>query len=92
MITLLLDTTQARKSRVEINKDGKTLIVVLGESPLPTIDKALADCHLSLSKIDEFSSNPGPGSFTGVRIGAAVINTLNFALGKDVPLIEPIYD
>ncbi len=91
MNLLKLDTTEARKSRVEITKDGQKTIVVLGESPLQTIDKALTQSNLSLNDIDEFNSNPGPGSFTGVRIGAAVINTLNFALNKTADLIEPIY-
>lgn len=92
MITLRLDTTQAKKSRVEITKGEQKLIVVLGESPLPTIDKALSEAHVALSQIDQFTSNPGPGSFTGVRIGAAVINTLNYALNKNADLVEPLYE
>lgn len=92
MIILKLDTTEARKARVEIAKDGRVLIVILGESPIPTIDKALTESKLSLKDIDQFTSNPGPGSFTGVRIGAAVINALNFALNKDAALSKPVYE
>ncbi len=92
MITLKLDTTEAKKARVEITKDDQKLLVSLGESPLPTIDKALSEAHIKLTEIDQFTSNPGPGSFTGVRIGAAVVNTLNYALNKNVELIEPLYE
>lgn len=92
MIILKLDTTEARKARVEIARDGGLVIVILGDSPIPTIDKALTESKLSLKEIDQFTSNPGPGSFTGVRIGAAVVNALNFALNKKVQLVEPIYN
>jgi len=92
MIKVKLDTTQAKKTRVDIEKDGKIILSTVGESPLPTIDKALKQAHLDLEDIECFISNPGPGSFTGVRIGAAVVNSLNLALGKKAPLIKPIYD
>ncbi len=91
MIIVKLDTTEARKARVEIIKDQQKLIVILGDSPLPTIQKALFDSKLELKDIDQFESDPGPGSFTGVRIGAAVANALNFALNKEVGLIKPVY-
>jgi hypothetical protein len=32
------------------------------------------------------------GSFTGLRVGAAVVNTLNFALGRKVKLKELKYE
>lgn len=40
---------------------------------LPLIDKMLADAGLTISDIDEFAITCGPGSFTGLRIGMALV-------------------
>lgn len=47
------------------------------------------------AEITEIQVNPGPGSFTGTRIGVTIANALGFALGlkvnnMDVP-IKTIY-
>ncbi len=52
---------------------------------LPMIEDCLKRSGVSLSDIELFTCNAGPGSFTGVRIGAAVIKGLAF--GKSVPCI-----
>ncbi len=51
--------------------------------------------HVKPQDIDEVEVNPGPGSFTGTRVGVSVANALGFALdidvnGSDKP-VEPIY-
>jgi universal bacterial protein YeaZ len=51
---------------------------------LPMIDRMLSDCSLSLSDIDVFAVNVGPGSFTGLRIGAATVKGFAHALEKPV--------
>ena len=51
--------------------------------------------NLKQEDITEVEVNPGPGSFTGTRIGVTIANALGFALGIKVngqkDPIEPIY-
>ena len=47
-----------------------------------SVQKLLAENSLKIKDINEFKSNPGPGSFTGLKMGVTVVNTLNWALGK----------
>ena len=42
----------------------------------------LEENNLPIENVDEFTSNLGPGSFTGLKIGATIANVLNWALGK----------
>jgi tRNA threonylcarbamoyladenosine biosynthesis protein TsaB len=67
---------------------------------LPAIKSALDFCSHTPADVDVFAVSNGPGSFTGLRIGAAVVNTLASELniplfdhlGNQVPVILPIYD
>ena len=52
------------------------------ETLLPMIEALLAQFSLSVSDIDLFAVSSGPGSFTGVRIGAATLKGLAFASDK----------
>ena len=53
------------------------------ETILPLIDNCLKFCHLTCADIDVYGVNAGPGSFTGLRIGLAVVKGL--ALPKQIP-------
>jgi len=53
---------------------------------LPMIDKLLTEANISLGQIDAIAYDAGPGSFTGLRIGAGVAQGLAFA--KDLPVIN----
>jgi len=64
---------------------------------LPMIEQLLKKHKMSLEQIDAVEVNTGPGSFTGLRVGIAIANTLGFSLkipingmpvGKSV---EPVY-
>ena len=79
-----LDTTLAKKAKASLIQKGKTLDLVETDSPLTSIDKLLKKNGLKLEDIEEFDFNPGPGSFTGIRVGSAVTQTLNWALGRKI--------
>jgi tRNA threonylcarbamoyladenosine biosynthesis protein TsaB len=47
---------------------------------LPFIDEILISEGRNLKDIKEIEVNTGPGSFTGLRVGVAIANTLGFVL------------
>jgi tRNA threonylcarbamoyladenosine biosynthesis protein TsaB len=55
------------------------------EHLLQMIDRLLAECQVTLSAVDTLAFGAGPGSFTGLRIGAAMAQGL--ALAGDRPVV-----
>lgn len=68
------------------------------ESIVNLIDEVCKMAGLTIQDIDEINVEEGPGSYTGLKVGASVANALSFALQKKVngkmsgELIEPTYE
>ena len=91
MLILALDST-ALSASVALCEDERLLAEFTihtghthSETLLPMVEAALAITGKKTTDIDLFACTAGPGSFTGVRIGAATIKGLAF--GRDVPCI-----
>ncbi len=87
---LWLDLSVSKVSKVKLLDGEKVVDELVGGNTLALIDEILGKNHLKLPDLDEVDSFPGPGSFTGLKIGAAIANTLNFVLGKK-KRITPTY-
>jgi len=62
---------------------------------MPFIDEIIKKKGVSIDEITEIEINTGPGSFTGLRVGVSVANTLGWVLkipvnGKDISKSGPI--
>ena len=88
MKILALDST-AKVASVALSDDGRLLGEYTinngnthSETLLPMIEAMLGQLDLTVDDVDAFAVAAGPGSFTGVRIGAATIKGLAFGSGK----------
>ncbi|MCI8308023.1 MAG: tRNA (adenosine(37)-N6)-threonylcarbamoyltransferase complex dimerization subunit type 1 TsaB [Lachnospiraceae bacterium] len=52
---------------------------------LPMIEHAMKQSDMTVSQLDAVAAAEGPGSFTGLRIGASTVKGLSFAAG--IPVI-----
>ena len=63
----------------------------MAEKLLSFIHEKLQENNKDFKDITEINFNEGPGSFTGLRIGASIVNTLIHELDLPQPLIVPNY-
>jgi tRNA A37 threonylcarbamoyladenosine modification protein TsaB len=92
-LKIFINTTVPKVAVVSLIGDKEKIVAQeKAEEPLEAIVKILKKKNLSLKDIESFSSHPGPGSFTGLRIGSSVTQALNFALGKKVKQEEINYE
>lgn len=87
MIILAFDGT-AKIASVAVSQDERNLALynidnglTQSELLLPMAENALKALKLSFSDVDILATSVGPGSFTGVRIGTALIKGIAFAKG-----------
>ncbi len=91
MILLAIDST-ATTGAVALCRDRKLLASMTlntgnthSETLLPSVEALLRMCDLTTDDVDIFACSSGPGSFTGVRIGASTVKGMAF--GKNKPCI-----
>lgn len=90
MKLLAIDTASARCSAALVH-DGALLERAVDTARdhaalvLPMIDELLAEAGFGLRSLDGIAFGRGPGSFTGVRVAAAV--TQGLAAGADLPVL-----
>ena len=63
----------------------------MAEKLLGFIHEKIQENNKTWQDITEIDFNKGPGSFTGLRIGATIVNTLIHELNLNQPLIIPNY-
>jgi tRNA threonylcarbamoyladenosine biosynthesis protein TsaB len=93
---LAVDTTTPSGS-VALVEDDRLLGEVGIESPathsarlLLSVDLLLKSQGLTIGDMDGFAVSPGPGSFTGLRIGLSTIKAFAFATGKPVAAVSSL--
>ncbi len=80
---LYIDTSSNQQTIVQLG--DKKLVrdssVWKSQAVLPMLKELLGE--RDIKEITEIKINPGPGSYTGLKVGAAIANALSFALGLD---------
>ena len=83
---LFIDTSDREK--ITLGLDSKKFVSKAGKDKsqrlLSFIDKVLGKEGKTFKDITEIKVATGPGSFTGLRVGVAVANTLGWVLGAPV--------
>jgi tRNA threonylcarbamoyladenosine biosynthesis protein TsaB len=98
---LMIDTSNSAITKVGLEIDGRTYWLkektgdLKSQNLLPLIEKILKKHKIDLRDLTGIKVNTGPGSFTGLRVGVSVANTLGWVLGipvngKKKPVV-PIY-
>ena len=99
---LYFDTSNRQSVKIKLFLNGdlvaekSQLHLLTSQILLILIEKVLQNNGLTVRQISEIEFNPGPGSYTGLKIGAAVGNTLGWLLnipvnGKKKTIALPVY-
>lgn len=104
MIILGINTSSSARVVISLEINGakrhysKDTSSHTSQALLPLIVSCLQENNISFSDITKLSFYKGPGSYTGLRVGAAVVNAFSYILQipiDDHPLgyvIEPVYE
>ncbi|MFA6981645.1 MAG: hypothetical protein WC243_01305 [Patescibacteria group bacterium] len=82
MHEIYIDSTERYEKLVRLTRDGSTVSERFGDIDIVSAIKEILDENsLSVNDIKRFNANPGPGSFTGIKLGITIANVLNWSLG-----------
>lgn len=85
-MTLFIDTSDNKKVIVSLSMHDKEDVLERvpdsrsAQLVLPMIDTLLVKHHKTLKDITAIRVATGPGSFTGLRVGITIANTLGYLL------------
>lgn len=102
-VFLSIDTSDTDETRVAITFQGTiyekkgSMGQLKSQRLLPLLKELLKELNLTPKDITEIKVVTGPGSFTGLRVGIAIANTLGFLLsipinGKKDFLVDLQYE
>ena len=89
-MTLYINTSDQYRVVVALKKDSQTIDELADHNKfgsqilLPMIQKLLKQQNLEFNDLTDVEVDTGPGSFTGLRVGAAVAQAI--AYGTNIPL------
>ena len=88
---ILVDTTISKVATVTLLDGDKTVLTKTGTDALVLVAEILKEKNLGINDAS-FELKNEPGSYTGLKVGATLINTLNFTKGKKemvIPKYQP---
>jgi len=99
---LIIDTSRSDRILLSLISDGKSISKIYENKKttsqilLGSIEGLLKRSKISIFDLTEVKVKIGPGSFTGLRVGISVANTLGWLLGinvngKNGNILEPSY-
>lgn len=101
--TLFIDTSRKEEVHIVLTHEGRKYSAkeamnrTKAQVTLPLILSLLKKQGLTLHALDAIEVATGPGSFTGLRVGVSIANTLSLLLKiplngmKSGSLVEPTY-
>jgi tRNA threonylcarbamoyladenosine biosynthesis protein TsaB len=90
MNILYIDTRDNKKNIIKLTKGSEDfvettdVIQMKADSILILIQRIMDNAGVTLQNLDKIYCEKGPGSFTGLRVGFSIANTLSLALS--IPL------
>jgi tRNA threonylcarbamoyladenosine biosynthesis protein TsaB len=95
-LILAVDTTTPHGS-VAVLEEDRVLAEIAVASPTTHSARLLSSIHvllesvgLDIRAVDGFAVTPGPGSFTGIRIGLSTVKAFAFASGRPVAPVSSL--
>lgn len=83
MYKIFIDTTQRYEKTVRLVQSDKLIDEIKGDFDIVSGIRDILERHkLKPSDIKLYEANPGPGSFTGIKVGVTIANVLNWATGN----------
>ncbi len=94
---LLATECSAGPASCAIVEDGKIIAsafvnikVTHSQTLMPMVEAMLKNANLTIHDIDAFAVSSGPGSFTGIRIGIALLKGLALPTGKPIASVSTL--